>query len=323
MMRKQRGLQTGLGIVFALALATTAQAQTAASLADAANQHATQTGMAGQLRAQVLLDRALFSPGEIDGWAGSNQQRALRGYQRAKGLEVTGKLDSATWTALNAGAPPVLVSYTITAEDAGANYAKLPKDVVAQGKLKALGFESAAEALGERFHASPALLKQLNPEADFAKAGTSLQVPNVADVGIGAKASKVVVDKSDSTLTLLDAAGKVLAQVPVSSGSAHDPLPIGEWKTVATALDPTFHYNPALFWDADPSHAKTTLAPGPNNPVGTVWIDLSKPHYGLHGTPNPKAVGKTQSHGCIRMTNWDAQRVAAAVGAGTPVVMQE
>jgi lipoprotein-anchoring transpeptidase ErfK/SrfK len=321
-MGKHRELQTSLGIVFAMALVAAVQAQTP-SLADAANQPATENGLAGHIRAQVLLDRALFSPGEIDGLAGSNQRRALRGYQRAKGLEVTGKLDTSTWAALNAGAAPVLVSYTITAEDTGASYAKLPEDVVAKGKLKALGFESVQEALGERFHASPTLLKELNPGADFSKAGTLLQVPNVADVAVVAKADKVVVDKSDSTLTLLDAAGQIVAQVPVSSGSDHDPLPIGEWKTVATALNPTFHYNPELFWDADPAHAKTTLAPGPNNPVGTVWIDLSKPHYGLHGTPNPSAVGKSQSHGCIRMTNWDAQRVAAAVKAGTPVVMQE
>ncbi len=320
-MSKHRELRMSSGIVFAMALVAVAQAQTP-SLADAANQPATQTGMAAYLRAQILLDRALFSPGEIDGRAGSNQQRALQGYQRAKGLEVTGKLDTSTWAALNAGAPPVLVSYTITAEDTGANYAKLPTDIVAQGKLKALGFESVEEALGERFHASPALLKELNPGADFGKAGTSLQVPNVADVA-AAKAAKVVVDRSDSTLTLLDAAGKIVAQIPVSSGSDHDPLPIGEWKTVATALNPTFHYNPKLFWDADPAHAKTVLASGPNNPVGTVWIDLSKPHYGLHGTPHPETVGKSQSHGCVRMTNWDAQRVAAAVKAGTPVVMQE
>jgi lipoprotein-anchoring transpeptidase ErfK/SrfK len=321
-MSKHRELQASLGIVFAVALVAVARAQTP-SLADAANQPATETGLAGHLRAQVLLDRALFSPGEIDGRAGSNQRRALHGYQRAKGLEVTGKLDTSTWAALNAGAAPVLVSYTITAEDIGASYAKLPEDVVAKGKLKALGFESVQEALAERFHASPALLKELNPGADFGKAGTLLQVPNVVDAPAVAKAAKVVVDKSDSTLTLLDAAGQVVAQVPVSSGSDHDPLPIGEWKVVATALNPTFHYNPELFWDADPAHAKTTLAPGPNNPVGTVWIDLSKPHYGLHGTPNPSAVGKSQSHGCIRMTNWDAQRVAAAVGTGTPVVMQE
>ncbi len=269
------------------------------------------------------MDRAGFSPGEIDAQAGSNQARALRGYQGAKNLQVTGKLDPATWAALNADAPPVLVSYTVTDADASGPYAKLPKDIGERGKLKAMGFESVAEALGEKFHASPKLLAELNPGADLAKAGTLLQVPNVADVPPAPKAAKVVVDKSESTLSLMDAGGRIVAQVPVSSGSEHDPLPIGDWKTGAIATNPAFHYNPELFWDADPSHAKTTLAPGPNNPVGTVWIDLSKPHYGLHGTPEPAAVGKTQSHGCVRMTNWDAARVAAAVGAGTVVVMQE
>lgn len=293
------------------------------ALADAANQPGTTTGMAALLRAQVLLDRAHFSPGEIDGRAGSNQRRALNGYQAAKGLPATGTLDAATWAALNDGAAPVVVSYTLTAEDAGSAYAALPKDMLEKSKLKALGFESAAEALGERFHASPALLKALNPGADFSKAGTLLQVPNTAEAAPLAKAAKVVVDKSDSTLSLLDAAGKTFAQFPVSSGSEHDPLPIGEWKIVATAPNPTFHYNPELFWDADPSHAKATLAAGPNNPVGTVWIDLSKPHYGLHGTPTPASIGKTQSHGCVRLTNWDVEALATAVDPRVPVVMQE
>jgi len=312
----------GLALLAGLTSMPWAKAQSP-TLAEAANQPATTTGAAGLLRAQVLLDRAGFSPGEIDAQAGSNQARALRGYQGAKNLQVTGKLDPATWAALNADAPPVLASYTVTDADASGPYAKLPKDIGERGKLKAMGFESVAEALGEKFHASPKLLAELNPGADLAKAGTLLQVPNVADVPPAPKAAKVVVDKSESTLSLMDAGGRIVAQVPVSSGSEHDPLPIGDWKTGAIATNPAFHYNPELFWDADPSHAKTTLAPGPNNPVGTVWIDLSKPHYGLHGTPEPAAVGKTQSHGCVRMTNWDAARVAAAVGAGTVVVMQE
>ena len=294
-----------------------------ASLADAANLPTSTTGIAGQLRAQILLDRARFSPGEIDGRVGSNQRRAVRGYQLARGLPGTGELDTETWAALNAEAPVAVIAYTLTAEDVGQTFAKLPKGMLEQSKLKALGFESIEEALGERFHASPALLKQLNPNTDFGKAGTQIQVPNVADIPALPKASKLVVDKSDSTLTLFDSAGKPVAQFPVSSGSERDPLPIGEWKIVATAVNPTYHYNPKLFWDADPSHTKATLAAGPNNPVGTRWIDLSKPHYGLHGTPAPSTIGKRQSHGCVRLTNWDVERLAAAVDSSVPVLMQE
>lgn len=294
-----------------------------ASLAVQANDPATRDGAAGLLRAQVLLDRAHFSPGEIDGLSGSNQRRALRGYQAAKGLDVTGELDQATWAALNAGAPAVVTAYTLTAEDIGQQYVRIPDDIMAQAKLPSLGFASVREALGERFHVAPALLAQLNPGVDFAKAGIEIQVPNVADVAAPPKAARVVIDKSESTLALTDAAGKVIAQFPVSSGSDKDPLPLGEWKILGTAVNPTFHYNPALFWDADPSHAKATLPAGPNNPVGTRWIDLSKPHYGLHGTPEPATVGKAQSHGCVRLTNWDVERVAAAVSPSTAVVMQD
>ena len=150
----------------------------------------------------------------------------------------------------------------------------MPKGPAAQAKLKSLGFNNVEESLGERFHASPELLKLLNPGADLSKAGNRIQVPNIAPSALP-KAAKVVVDKSDSTLQLLDAQGKVIAQVPVSSGSQHDPLPIGEWKILGVYRDPPFHYNPKLFWDARKGEKKATLPPGPNNPVGRVWIDLS------------------------------------------------
>ncbi|TYT26134.1 murein L,D-transpeptidase [Luteimonas viscosa] len=274
------------------------------------------------LRAQVLLERAHFSPGEIDGGAGSNTARAIAGFQRARDLEPTGELDGATWKALTEDDSPALVSHTLAAEDVAGPFRRIPDDTMEKSKLEALGFTSVEEALGEKFHASPALLARLNPGKELA-AGVEIVVPNVAGLPALTPAATVVVDKSDSVVRLQDAEGKVYAQFPASTGSEHDPLPIGEWKIEGVAIDPTFHYNPELFWDADESHAKAILKPGPNNPVGTVWIDLSKEHYGIHGTPEPAQIGKTESHGCIRMTNWSARAVADAVEPGTPALLQE
>jgi len=290
---------------------------------DAINTAGATTGAAATLRAQVLLDRALFSPGEIDGGAGSNTTRAIRGFQRGHDLEASGELDAATWSALNAGAPDVLVSYTVTDADAAGPFVTLPDDMAGKAKLPALGFQSALEMLAEKFHASPKLLQQLNPGKDFARAGTTIVVPNVEGVAAPPKAARVVVDRSDSSVAMLDEAGKVIALFPASTGSRHDPLPIGDWKIQGVARDPKFHFNPNLFWDADAKDEKATIAAGPNNPVGVVWVDLSKPHYGIHGTPEPSKIGKTESHGCIRLTNWSAKLLSDSVAPGTPAVLQE
>jgi lipoprotein-anchoring transpeptidase ErfK/SrfK len=185
--------------------------------------------------------------------------------------------------------------------------------------------------LAERFHASPALLRRLNPRTPIA-AGRTITVPNThplvpprgngrrreADAA-GAQASEVVVAKDTNDLVALDANGAVIFYAPVSSGSQHDPLPIGDWTVRGVYQNPRFFYNPDLFWDAEPSRTKAQIAPGPNNPVGFIWIDLDRPHYGLHGTPEPSMVGVTQSHGCVRLTNWDAITLAAMVREGTRV----
>ena len=277
------------------------------------------------LAVQVALDRAGFSPGALDGSIGANTKKALEAYRKA-----------------HAGEPPAVepvTPYRITEQDAAGPFeAEIPSDLVEQAKLESLGYRSVLEALAERYHATPALLQRLNPGATFA-AGDEITVPNVEPMvipvpekkGEGGKPAPgpakpdvtVTVAKSTSAVTVTDAAGKVIMYAPVTTGSEMDPLPIGDWKVNGVALNPPFRYNPDLFWDADPAHTKALIPAGPNNPVGLVWIDISKEHYGLHGTPEPTAIGRTESHGCVRLTNWDALRLASLVKPGTPVIFRE
>lgn len=273
------------------------------------------------LRAQILLGRAHFSVGEMDGRAGENFTRALRGFQESRQLPVTGELDPATWHALNVDTAPAVTTYSITDADVAGPFVEVPQDMLEQAKLQSLAYSTIQELLGEKFHVSPGLLQRLNVGKKLTS-GESIVVPDNGAGVQGTKAARIVVTKA-GVLTAFDGADKIIAQYPCSSGSEHDPLPIGTWKVTGIAKNPPFFYNPALFWDASPGHTKAKIAPGPNNPVGVVWIDLSKEHYGIHGTPLPGNVGHTESHGCIRLTNWDAQELAGIVSRGTPVVCQE
>lgn len=299
----------------------------------------------GILQLQVMLDRAGFSPGIIDGRMGANTRKALELFQ-SSGHQVTPPADAIKW-------------YRITAQDtAGPFIERLPGDMMEAATLQSLGYTSLLEELAERFHTTPEALQQLNPGVTFAD-DQEIRVPNVPPMVVPSSASittppasarrttdktnkpqatgtsgtdadvmnrpdvTVTVASSTSALTVTDADGRIVLYAPVTTGSEHDPLPIGEWKVTGIQFNPKFRYNPDLFWDADPSHSKATIQPGPNNPVGVVWIGLSRDHYGLHGTPEPSVIGRTESHGCVRMTNWDALKVAALVKPGTRVVFTD
>jgi lipoprotein-anchoring transpeptidase ErfK/SrfK len=274
------------------------------------------------VRAQILLARARFSPGEIDGIHGDDFGTAVKGYQATHGLNQTGTIDTAMWRMLNADPGPVLSSYTITAMDEKGPFQPAPADVMEKAKLKWLGFESPEEELGERFHCSPELLAELNPGVDLGTAGQRITVPNIPRVPVRV-ATRVVVSKSQRTVIAYGPGDKVVAQYPATVGGVHDPLPIGSWIVTGVVHYPWFNYDPEHFWNADPKQAKAVLPPGPNNPAGVAWIGISKEHYGIHGTPDPGHIRHGESAGCIRLTNWDVAELSHLVRRGTPVVLEE
>ncbi|MBV9155403.1 MAG: murein L,D-transpeptidase [Acidobacteriaceae bacterium] len=274
------------------------------------------------MRAQILLDRARFSPGEIDARYGDDLGIAITGFQERHGLKVTGTVDADTWKLLNADTRPLLMSYTITRADLKGPFEPVPSDVEQRAQRKWLGYESPEEELGEKFHISPKLLAELNPGKSLHRAGERIQVPNVRR-GLPHRAVRVVVSKSKRTVTAYGPRDQVLAQYPATLGGEHDPLPIGHWIITIVQHYPWFYYDPAHYWNASPDEAKAKLPPGPNNPAGVVWMGLSKKHYGIHGTPDPGHIRHDDSYGCIRLTNWDADDLSHMVRRGTPAILEE
>ncbi|WP_419825512.1 L,D-transpeptidase family protein [Sphingomonas sp.] len=299
------------------------------------------------MQVQVVLDLLGFGPGVIDGKQGQSLKLALSGFQTANDLPSSGTVDPATAAALQRfGATQPVREIVLTPPDlAGPFVGPIPHGEDEQAKLPTLGYQNALEMLAERYHTTPATLIALNSPDTKLVPGTKLRVPNVvtpdrayppqakpewkatlAGLNVSSKqpqADHIVVSKAKKSLSVYDAQQKLVAQFPVTTGSTHDPLPLGDWKIYGADTNPKFHYNPKLFWDAKAGDQKAMLPPGPNGPVGVVWLDLSKEHYGIHGTPEPQNIGRTASHGCVRMTNWDAARLALMVKPGTKAIFEE
>lgn len=270
-------------------------------------------------KVQVLLDRSGISPGVIDGFKGGMSQSAIMAFERRSGLPIDGVMDPHVWNLLQSfAALPATKDYTITAEDAQGLADAIPTDYAEKAKMPAMAHTSVAERLGERFHMDEKFIAFLNPGVDLVPGSTI----KVVDTGSRMRGSvaRILVDVNTRRVAGFDANGRLLVDYPATIGSSATPSPSGSHHVKTVALNPNYTYNPQKNFQQGDNDKVLVVPPGPNGPVGTVWIGLSKPTYGIHGTPTPSQLFRNQSMGCVRLTNWDAEELARMVTPETTAV---
>jgi lipoprotein-anchoring transpeptidase ErfK/SrfK len=272
---------------------------------------------------QVLLDRAGASPGVIDGKFGSNVDKAFEAYRMLTGTNLKSTDTADIKAALLAGGGPAFMDYEITPEDAAGPFvAAVPDDYSQKAQLAHMSYTSVTEKLAERFHMDEGYLKALNPDANFNRPGTIVRVANTG-ANVTTKVARIEADKGRKQVRAYDANGKLVVAYPATIGSSATPSPTGTHTVERVAFNPNYTYNPKINFKQGDNDKVLTIPPGPNGPVGSIWIALSKPTYGIHGTPEPSKIGKTESNGCIRLTNWDAEELARIVSPGVTVEFLE
>jgi lipoprotein-anchoring transpeptidase ErfK/SrfK len=302
--------------------------------ADAVNLQPMQLPLHGEvegasvLRAQILLDRALFSPGIIDGHWGKNTEKAVYWFQSREGLPANGRLNRTTFERLVqlAGTDQLVRRHTLTEDDVSGPFVKIPDDIYEQAELQCMCYESLTEKLTERFHTSAEVLEKLNPgvELDALAAGESIHVPAIRDVQPSTgQVARLIVSDRGHYVHAVDEQGRIVYHFPSTLGSRYDPSPVGDFRVTSITEDPWWHYQPAILAHVDDDEDDARIPPGPNNAVGLVWMALSKPHYGIHGTNRPETIGYATSAGCVRLTNWDALFLSRSIEENTPVEFRD